>query len=534
MPILARTTSRFAPLVVGLLLAPAAGRADDATAVASPPTPERAVALDTIAADSMRGHLSFLASDLLEGRDTPSRGLDLAAEYLAAQFRRAGLEPAGDDGYFQTARWTVVEPDASSFRLVLNVGDAAFDLPADRVGLRGNGPLDIRGAGLVKVDAAALGSLTSEQVEGKAVVVELPKAAGIDREGRAAALGANVRAVNALSRLQPALIVDLDRASPQGPGLGRGRLVEPGRSGGVRPGGLSLARPATPMVTVHDPAALAALDALPAGPAEGSLTLTLSEPVERPVVLRNVAARLPGSDPELRDEHVLVSAHYDHVGLGSPGPGDRIYNGANDDASGTAMVVELASALAKIESRPRRSLLFLAFFGEEKGLLGSRHYGRHPLVPLEKTVALVNLEQVGRTDDAEGPQVGRASLTGFDFSEVGTILRDAGETAGVEVFKHPRNSDAFFGRSDNQALADLGVPAHTLCVAYTYPDYHGVGDHWEKLDYDNMAKVARAVGLGLLAIADRPAPPRWNAENPRAARYLKAWKALHGVEDEGR
>ncbi|MBM3458157.1 MAG: M28 family peptidase, partial [Armatimonadetes bacterium] len=134
------------------------------------------------------------------------------------------------------------------------------------------------------------------------------------------------------------------------------------------------------------------------------------------------------------------------------------------------------------------------------------------------------LEQVGRTDDSEGPQVNRASLTGFDFSEVGSLLAEAGRQTGVEVFKHPRNSDAFFGRSDNQALADLGVPAHTLCVAYVFPDYHAVGDHWEKVDYENMARVNRTVALGLLLLGKRRQEPRWNAMNPKADRYRQAWE----------
>jgi Zn-dependent M28 family amino/carboxypeptidase len=170
----------------------------------------------------------------------------------------------------------------------------------------------------------------------------------------------------------------------------------------------------------------------------------------------------------------------------------------------------------------------MTFFGEEKGLLGSRFYGRHPLVPLAKTVAQLNLEQVGRTDDSEGPQVGTVAVTGFDYTDVGAILSQAGELEGVKVYKHPRNSDAYFGRSDNQALADVGVPAHTLSVAYEFPDYHAVGDEWQKVDYDNMAKVDRAVAAALLLIADDPQEPKWNESNPKTARYVEAWKKLHG------
>lgn len=190
-------------------------------------------------------------------------------------------------------------------------------------------------------------------------------------------------------------------------------------------------------------------------------------------------------------------------------------------------MVELASALATLKTRPKRSILFMTFFGEEKGLLGSRFYGRHPVVPIEKTVADVNLEQLGRTDDFEGPRVGAAVMTGYGYSDVSDVFAAAGKAEGVGLNRHPQFSDAFFSRSDNQALADLGVPAHTIAVAFMFPDYHGAGDHWDKIDYANMAKVDRMVAHGLLMIADGTVEPKWNASNPKAAKYLKAWSARH-------
>jgi Zn-dependent M28 family amino/carboxypeptidase len=249
---------------------------------------------------------------------------------------------------------------------------------------------------------------------------------------------------------------------------------------------------------------------------------------EKPVVkLRNVVGLLRGSDPALKDSYVIVSAHYDHIGVRPTGEGDRINNGANDDGSGTVSVIELASALASMKQRPKRSVVFIAWFGEEKGLQGSRYYARHPVFPLEKTVAMVNLEQLGRTDDSDGPRLNSATLTGFDFTDLGPIFRAAGEKTGVDVYKHEKNSDAFFSRSDNQALANAGIPAHTLCVAFIYPDYHNVGDHWEKIDYANLAKVNRMIALALLTVADNAEPPKWNESNPKTERYVDAWKTLH-------
>jgi Zn-dependent M28 family amino/carboxypeptidase len=166
----------------------------------------------------------------------------------------------------------------------------------------------------------------------------------------------------------------------------------------------------------------------------------------------------------------------------------------------------------------------MTFFGEEKGLLGSRYYGNNPIFPISKTIANVNLEQVGRTDSTEGPQVNTASLTGIDFSEVGSVFQSAGAWTGIHVYKHERNSDAYFSASDNAALAALGVPAHSLSVAFNYPDYHNVGDHWEKVDYDNMARVNRMIALGLVMMANNSDEPKWNEAIPQTAPYVRAWR----------
>lgn len=313
------------------------------TAPAIPP--EIQAALDRISADSLRGHLSFIASDLLEGRNTPSRGLEIAAEYIAAQFRRAGLEPAADAGgesYFQTSEWNIGQ--VSNDFVELTVDDGRQKMRA--------------------------------------------------RRDQLAAMG-----------------VSVDQQSD-------------GTNGGS----------------------------------------------EKPVVkLRNVVGLLRGSDPALKDNYVIVSAHYDHIGVRQGGEGDRINNGANDDGSGTVSVIELASALASLKQRPKRSVVFIAWFGEEKGLQGSRYYARHPVFPLEKTVAMINLEHLGRTDDNEGPRLNSATLTGFDFTDLGPIFRAAGEKTGVNVYKDEKNSDRFFPRSDNQALADAGIPPTRSASRSSFP-----------------------------------------------------------------
>lgn len=317
--------------------------------------------LDAISEKTLRNNLTYLSSDALEGRGTPSKGLDLAASFIAAGFKRAGLEPAGDEGYFQTTTFT--------------------------------------------------------------------------------------------SR----------------------------RSGGAGK-------------------------------------------------VRNVIGVLRGSDPALKNSYILVTAHYDHLGMRSSGEGDRIYNGANDDGSGTVSVMELAKAFAKY--KPKRSIVFMTFYGEEMGLVGSTYYGKHPIFPIEKTIADINLEQIGRTDDTEGPRVNAVSITGEDYSDVGKVFEAAGKMLGTGVERHPEYSDAYFYRSDNAALALQGVPAHTICTAFEYPDYHGVADTADKIDYANMVKIDRLTALALLTMADSPVEPKWNESNPKAARYVKAWQDHHAKPSE--
>jgi hypothetical protein len=491
--------------------------ADEPAPAAFERTPAVNEGLDRISADSLRGHLSFLASDLLRGRGTPSKGLDIAAEYIAAQFRRAGLEPIGDDGYFQTADWKSMAPEPGSFACEVRVGGGSGE--SIRVGEHQvsdllTAGLDLAPTPVVKVDTAreeALSALKRDQVEGKIVLAEVPHPYKVDRSRIGEANRARMAFLRRMNELKPALVVDVDRDPESFLGL---RLDVPDTR---------QAQPAgeTPRITLHSPRLARAFDAMPAGPSETTMTVRVGDPKEQTVKVRNVVGLLRGSDPERNQTYVLLTAHYDHLGIGpSNVAGDRIFNGANDDGSGTVSVIEIASALATLKRRPERSVVFIAFYGEEFGMIGSQYYVAHPVVPLDRTVAAINLEQVGRTDDSDGPRVAAATLTGFDYSDVGPTLRRAGESVGIDVTSHPLKSDSYFGASDNAPFARSGIPAHTISVAYAFPDYHGADDEWEKIDYANMAKVDRMVALGLLMIANGPAPA-WDPENPKAEPYRK-------------
>jgi hypothetical protein len=512
-------------LLLALIVAGCPGSARSQSTGRAAISPETQEVLDRISAGSLRGHLSFIASDLLEGRATPSQGLDTAALYIAAQFRRAGLEPAGDDGYFQTANWLTAQPDMSAFELKLRDDKQTIGVDPSRVTFNLDQALTIEHAKVFKVDfndSAALAAFTADQISGKAILTEIPDFRRQPPERWREVYRAQNEFTNRMTSLKAAMILSIDRKGQRGSGPGQLRLIDP-EIRRTQPSPLGV-----PVMTIHGDEQLIRLhDEAKPGDSTFELSIKGPAPVERPVKLRNVVGVLHGSDAALKESYVLVTAHYDHIGNRPDLEGDNIFNGANDDGSGTVSVIEIASALASMKERPKRSIVFMTFFGEERGLLGSRFYGRHPIFPIEKTVADINLEQVGRTDSTEGPQISNASMTGFDYSDVGTIFKAAGELTGITVYRHERNSDAYFDRSDNQALADEGVPAHTLCTAFNYPDYHRAGDHWDKIDYDNMAKVDRMVALALLMIANNAEPPKWNGANPKAARYVKAWKQRH-------
>jgi hypothetical protein len=455
-----------------------------------------------LTANDLKADISFLASDALEGRGTPSRGLDVAAEYIAAQFRRAGLDPAGDDGYFQTANYTNVTPNVEGMEFAVEAAGATVKAKANGMGLMQAAAVDLTSAGVVKVagsDAAALTALTPDQVRGKVLVLDFPTGTNpmLSR-----------RQLPALAaRLQPALVVML-------------------RSGTQPTNRLTQLREATatseaPVLVVWDEEVRTALGAGRPEALNATVSVHIPAPVSTPVKLHNVVGVMRGSDPALRDTYVLVTAHYDHLGIRGTGEGDHIYNGANDDGSGTASVIEVANALAALPTRPKRSIVFMTFFGEELGLVGSRYYGAHAIFPLGKTVADLNLEQLGRTDVDGGSSVGLVNVTGFDYSTLTDAVVKAGGETGLQVVKNAKLNELYFAQSDNQALADAGVPAHTLSVGYMFPDYHRASDEWPKIDYANLALVDRTVAIALYEVADSAEAPQWK-DLPQTQRYIKA------------
>ena len=463
--------------------------------------------------NDLKADVSFLASDALQGRATPSPGLDMAAEYIAAQFRRAGLEPVGDDGYFQNASYQSVRPNAEGLAFTLYTAKGAAQAGEGSVAIQEGVATGLNRAAAFKVtlsDPAALDSLTAEEVRGKVLLVEVPDGGSAAGGGGMAGFQAQRRILTLATRLEPAMIVMVRAAAQQ---------TNPNARVPMRDA--TAPTPKVPVLNVWDKAIRDTVAAAKPGPMEATVSAHVAAPIVQEVKLRNVAGVLRGTDPLLKDTYIIVTGHYDHLGVRPNAQGDGIYNGANDDASGTASVIAVAGALAELEEKPKRSIVFVTVFGEEVGGLGARWYTSHPIFPIAKTVADINLEQLGRTDDTEGPKVSQFNLTGFDYTDIAATFAKAGATTGVQVIKHEKNSDSFFGRSDNATFADAGIPSTTLSVSYVFPDYHQPGDEWQKLDYDNLAKVDVTVALGVLEMANSAQAPQWNKQNPKTARYVQ-------------
>ena len=224
---------------------------------------------------------------------------------------------------------------------------------------------------------------------------------------------------------------------------------------------------------------------------------------EDAVIGRNVLGVIRGSDPSVADEAIVVGAHFDHVGIRQAVDGDSIYNGADDDASGVVAVLEAARSLAA-GPPPRRTVVFAFFTAEELGLLGTRWYLDHPVVPLERTVAELQVEMIGRPDPLAGH--GKLWLTGYERSTIGESLA----ALGVSVVADPRPDQDFFRRSDNFVFAVRGIPAHTLSSYGMHEDYHRPSDEVEMVDFDHMVAAVEAIVRSVRILADADEAPSWH------------------------
>ena len=495
-------------------------------------------------------HVDFLADDKLEGRDTGSLGHKKAAEYVAAQFERAGLKPAGTQGYIQPVAFKTrsIDEAHSSVALVRAGKATALRLGEDvAIGLRSD-PAASVDAGMVFV---GYGLTAPEQkfddfagldVKGKVVVyltgapASLPGAlsshyqSGGERAANLKRLGAvgtvtipNPKSMDipwarsSLARLAPAMSL-ADASLDESGGMKIALTMNPAFADKLLEGSghtfaeiLEAANSGKPLPHFALPSALRAAVAVTRGEVES----------------QNVAAVFPGTDPVLRNQYVVMSAHLDHVGIGSDAVaaanhGDKIYNGAMDNASGIAALLDIAAMLHETQARPKRSILFVAVTGEEKGLLGSRYFANHPTVPAAAIVADLN-------SDMFLPLFPLKLLTvyGLDESSLGDDVRGAAGEMGIKIQGDPEPLRNVFIRSDQYSFIRAGVPSLSMKVGYEKGSaeegvakrwlaerYHAPSDDLQQpVDKGAAGKFDALVAKLLLKIADEAEQPRWKSES---------------------
>ena len=439
---------------------------------------DAATAVNAISEARVLSTISFLASDEMAGRDTPSPELTIAAQYVAARFRGAGLEGGGgeDGSFFQIHQLVTTMPPEHGATLSVLEGD-----PIAHRGLLSGGPEAIDLTAMVLKESDALEAELAEVVFLDTLSVP-PQAA----ERPQLVLATVARRIRALQKKKTKVVlIPCDGESVLPPIAERLPQKSLFLKAGLRPD--------------------CAVVLVPSGtnPVGKKLSIQVGaqQMVQSPV--RNVVGILHGIDPDLSKEAILISAHLDHIGTRSYGD-DRINNGADDNATGVTAVVSLADAFCRLKKGPRRSVIFVAFWGEEKGLLGSKHFVDNPLWPLSKIVANINIEMVGRPEsDARE----KAWMTGWKHSNLGSMMNFGAQRVGVEIFNRKDVGEMLYSRSDNYSFVKKGVVAHSFSAGSLHADYHQPSDEWEKLDIPHMTKVIQGLFAGAMHVADHQVAP---------------------------
>lgn len=471
----------------------------------------------TITEADVRRRVNLIADDSMGGRDTPSPGLEKTAQYLATEFRRMGLRPAGDSGsYFQRygVRIRDIDPTGSSITFVdPDGGQTRLGFATDAKLVFGAPPSSVVTADLVLGGGplSTGASLSGEAVQGRILIVVGDWTKGPLPLGQSLLVAANagarllVLSVNDDSAF--ARLSSTNQGNISAEGIGWPAVVA------VREGAVVAAIPeaAETLAQVRASTTVTTVDA--AGWV-GRLELAFSRDERHPVP--NVVGIVPGTDPALASEYLAISAHFDHVGSrcrGADGGGaDKICNGADDNASGTTGLLELAEAFAHPDARPRRSVIFVAVSGEERGLWGSEYFARNPTVPIAAIVANINMDHLGRNWRDSIAVIGR------EHSDLGaTVDRVAAEhrELNVGVLGDQWPDQRIYYRSDHYNFAREGVPILFFTNGF-HSDYHAVTDSPDKIDAEKQARVVRLIFHTARAVANRTERPRWNPEGEQA------------------
>jgi Zn-dependent M28 family amino/carboxypeptidase len=464
-------------------------------------------AAETITEQDVIRHIRVIADDSMLGRDTPSRGLDLTAQYVADRLKSFGLTPGGENGtWFQRYPITRRHIDAEHSMLSLASGREAARAPFTSAAryVQGTVPdAPVAGnvllvGGTIAPDhaaAAAAGRVVlflmdrtrpaSDQVL-RAIYFGGAKAVILLSDADSASFGGRL-----VAQTRDRTALDLGTALPVIVEVREAVMAAPLAVAGVKPAAV---RAATRPV-LKDLLSLAAI-------------VDVKETVTSRQTAPNTIGILPGTDPKLRNEYVIFSAHMDHIGV-TPGQPDSINNGADDDASGTTAVMELAQAFSRPDARPRRSLIFMTVSGEEKGLWGSRYFSEHPVVPLKDVVADINIDMIGRNWPDTIVAIGKEhSDLGATLNRVNAQHPELGMTAIDDRWPEER----FYFRSDHYNFARKGVPI-LFFFNGVHEDYHRPSDSPDKIEPEKEARIIRLIFYLGEEVASAAERPKWKPES---------------------
>jgi hypothetical protein len=494
---------------------------------------------------ALKAHVQFLASDAMRGREAGTHDYDIAAEYVAAQMLALGLKPGGEHGWLQPVGLATYKP-AEKAKWTLNRGGTVIPLQfgidfvnqgiATTPDFAAEAPIVFAGYGLVYPEGKR-DDYRGLDVRGKIVALYAGVPAGLPGEVAAHLGDDDQKARLAQARGARAVIIveSLERRG-EFPIEAMAPYYDYERTTWIGPDGKAqILSPGAPVVGLIGQTGAEKLFAgsrirwrdvlgaelrgtrMPTGPLVGTLKVATKTAV-RTARSSNVVGILEGSDPLLRNEYVVLSAHLDHIGVGEPEKGDAIYNGALDNAAGIAAMLEVARAFEASGKPPRRSILFLALTAEEKGLVGSSYFAAHPELPAGSSlVADINLDMPILTYSMQDLVV-----LGGERSSLGASYAAAAAAEGLEIVPDPAPEEMFFIRSDHYSFVQAGVPAVSIdsgpggpgAVAqqeFLASHYHKPSDDLSlPIDWAAAAKFTRVNYAAARAIADADARPRWN------------------------
>ncbi len=463
----------------------------------------------TVSKSKIEGHINFLADDLLKGRQTGTPENKIAAAYLANTLKSYGVKPNPKTAtYYQTVPLTNNIPPKN---ISLTIGGQEIN---DKVALSAV-KIDYNSQA-VYLNYGVEADYKDQDVTGKMVVVKAGSDTAKDARGafglmqtkrelaeKAGAVGL-IELLNSEDQMWGFISHNFDAPTMEVSQL----KVDSNNEESI------------PHIWVQDKEHLLATNISSRRALGASLKMEGSK--KEKVLSQNVIGIVEGTDPKLKNEYVIYSAHYDHVGIGTPDEtGDTIYNGARDNAVGTTTVLSMAENLAKYPTK--RSALFILFTGEEKGLLGSSYYVDNPVLPLQQMVYCFNSDNAGYNDTS------KATIIGLTRTTAAEHIKKAATTFGLTAIDDPAPEQGLFDRSDNVHFAAKGIPAPTFSMGFNSFDgevtkyYHRPGDEADTLDYDYLLKFFRAYVLASRSIANDAITPFWTAGD----KYEEAGKKLY-------